>query len=277
MPELPEMQALAERLDRMYGQARFLQPQVLQFSGLKTVSPDPSDVAGRTVTGVGRRGKFLVLELGGPRVLVHLSQGGRVDIEDPPKVTGKKMGVVRFLFENRPSMLVKEFGTQRKAGWWVLAEGDDGPLTKLGPDPFSNDFEEFVKTSDDRRQLHNLLKDQRTVAGIGRGFADDILHRARLSPFGKLATLDLEQRLGLVNATREVLTEAIGRERERTGGLPTKLSGRFQVHGAADSECPACADTLASVSFEGNLLVYCPSCQTRGKRLADRRLSKLLK
>lgn len=277
MPELPEMQALAERLEETYAQARFMEPQLLQFSGLKTVSPDPTEVAGRSVTGVGRRGKFLVLELAGPRVLVHLSQGGRVDIEDPPKVTRPKMGVVRFTFEARPSMLVKEFGTQRKAGWWVLADGDDGPLAKLGPDPFSKDFEEFVKVSDDRRQLHNLLKDQRTVAGIGRGFSDDILHRARLSPFGKLATLTTEQRSRLVEATHEVLTEAIGRERERTGGLPTKLPGRFKVHGAAGSECPVCQDTLASVSFEGNLLVYCPSCQTGGKKLADRRLSKLLK
>lgn len=277
MPELPEMQALAERLDGTYGQARFLKPQVLQFSGLKTVSPDPSEVAGRTVTGFGRRGKFLVMELGGPRVLVHLSQGGRLDIEDPPKVTRPKMGVVRFTFEDRPSLLVKEFGTQRKAGWWVLADGDDGPLAKLGPDPFSKDFEEFVKVSDDRRQLHNLLKDQRTVSGIGRGFSDDILHRARLSPFGKLATLDPEQRLSLVSATHEVLTEAIGRERERTGGLPTKLPGRFKVHGAAGSDCPVCKDTLASVSFEGNVLVYCPTCQTGGKKLADRRLSRLLK
>jgi formamidopyrimidine-DNA glycosylase len=277
VPELPEMQALSERLNQTYGQARFLDAQMLQFSGLKTVSPDPSEVAGHTVTAVVRRGKFLVLEMGGPRVLVHLSQGGRIDIEDPPKATRTKMGVVRFTFEDRPSMLVKEFGTQRKAGWWILADGDEGPLAKLGPDPLSKDFEEFVKVSDDRRQLHNLLKDQRTVAGIGRGFSDDILHRARLSPFGKLATLGPEQRLRLIHATREVLTEATERERERTGGLPTKLPGRFQVHGSAGNRCPSCQDILASVSFEGNLLVYCPSCQTGGKRLADRRLSKLLK
>ena len=128
MPELPEVQALAERLDAAVAGAPFAGAAVLQFSSLKTVTPRPESLLGATLQRVGRRGKFLVLEFGGPRLLVHLSQGGRIDVEDPPKKTRPRGAVVRLLFEGRPAVLVKEFGRERKAGWWVLAPGDDGPM-----------------------------------------------------------------------------------------------------------------------------------------------------
>ena len=138
------MQALAERLEAAVGGAAFEKAVPISFSGLKTYTPAPESLAGRTLASLGRRGKFLILDFGGPRVLVHLSQGGRVDVESPPKSTRPKFGVVRFLFDGRPSVLVKEFGTEKKAGWWVLAEGDEGPLAGLGPEPFSDEFAELI-------------------------------------------------------------------------------------------------------------------------------------
>ena len=123
-----------------------------------------------------------------PTGLARIESGERrVDVEDPPKATKPKQGVVRLRFDDRPSVLVKEFGTERKAGWWVLGPGDDGPLEGLGPEVRSDEFAEWVRTSNDRRRVHTILRDQRTVAGIGRGYTDDALHRAKLSPYASLA------------------------------------------------------------------------------------------
>ncbi|MDQ3985293.1 MAG: Fpg/Nei family DNA glycosylase [Actinomycetota bacterium] len=277
MPELPEMQALAERLDALFRGAVYREAQPLQFAGLKTFDPSPQSLAGRTVDAVGRRGKFLVFDLSGPRVLVHLSQGGRVDVEDPPKRTRPKPAVVRFFFEGRPSLLIKEFGTERKAGWWVLAKNDEGPLAGLGPEPLSKDFERFLLTADDGRRLHTMLRDQKTVAGIGRGYADDALHRAETSPFASLKSLDEDSRRRLLEAVRKVLTEALEVERRRVGGLPTKLGERFAVHGRFGRPCPRCRAELKRVSYESHEITYCPACQTGGKILADRRMSRLLR
>lgn len=224
MPELPEMQALAERLEAAVGGAPFERAVPIQFSALKTYSPAPESLGGLVLGGVRRRGKYVLLEFAGAsRIALHLSQGGRVDVEDPPKATRPKFGVVRFYFTGRPSVLVKEFGTERKAGWWVLAEGDDGPLAGLGPEPFSDQFARFVASSTDGRRVHTLLRDQRTVAGIGRGYVDDILHRARVSPYASLASLGAPERAALVEAVRQVLTEGLEMERRRSGGLPTKI------------------------------------------------------
>ena len=277
MPELPEVQALAERLDAAVAGAPLTAAVILQFSALKTFDPPPESVVGRTVEGVGRRGKFLVFDLGGPRILVHLSQGGRIDVEDPPKSTRPKGGVVRFVFDCRPSVLVKEFGTERKAGWWVVGEGDEGPLATLGPEPGSEEFASLLLTAADQRRVHTLLRDQRTVAGIGRGYSDDILHRARLSPYATLASLDEAARRALLAAVVEVLEEALAGERRRTGGLPPKLGDRFTVHGRHGTPCPRCGGDLRRVWHESYEVTYCPACQTGGKVLADRRLSRLVR
>jgi formamidopyrimidine-DNA glycosylase len=277
VPELPEVQALAERLTGAVAGAALVAADQLQFSSLKTVTPRTSELAGRVVERVGRRGKYLVFELGGPRVLVHLSQGGRVDLEDPPKSTKPRGAVVRFRFEVRPSVLVKEFGRERKAGWWVLAEGDEGPLAKLGPEPDSSEFERLVLEGDDGRRVHTILRDQRAVAGIGRGYSDDVLHRAKLSPYASLGTLEAEQRRALLEAVREVLADALEIERRRTGGLPTKIGDHFAVHGRYGEPCPVCGQDLRRVSYESHEVAYCPNCQTGGKILADRRLSRLIR
>ena len=277
MPELPEVQALAERLTDAVGGSGFGAADVLQFSSLKTVAPRASELVGRTLERVGRGGKYLVFELGGPRILVHLSQSGRIDVEDPPKSTKPRGAVVRFRFDDRPSLLVKEFGRERKAGWWVLADGDEGPLAKLGPEPDSAEFERLVLEGDDGRRVHTILRDQRTVAGIGRGYSDDILHRAKLSPYESLRSLEPDKRAALLEAVGGVLSEALEAERRRSGGLPTKIGDHFTVHGRYGQPCPVCGDDLRRVSYESHEVTYCPTCQTGGKVLADRRLSRLIR
>ena len=277
MPELPEVQAMVERVAEAIGGASLAAADVLQFSSLKTVTPRATELAGRKVTGVSRRGKFALIEFGGPRIAFHLSQGGRLDIEMPPKTTKPRGSVVRFRFENAPSVLVKEFGRERKAGWWVLAEGDDGPLEKLGPEPDSPEFETFVLEGEDPRRVHTILRDQRTAAGIGRGYSDDILHRAKLSPYASLDKLTADERATLLESIRVILADALERERERGGGLPTKIGDHFTVHGRYGTPCPVCGDDLRRVSYESHEVTYCPTCQTGGKILADRRLSRLIR
>lgn len=277
MPELPEMQGLAERLAELIGGATVKRIDVLSFSALKTVTPSPLDLHGMVVKEVGRRGKYLVLDFEKVRMLVHLSQGGRVDVEKPPKKTKPRGAVMRMNFENGLAVLIKEFGTERKAAWWVLGPEDPGPLEGLGPEPDDEEFLAFLRESDDNRRIHTILRDQRTVAGIGRGYSDDILHRARLSPYDGLRSLDDAERERLIEALAHVLATALEGERKRTGGLPTKLSDRFTIHRRHGQPCPRCGDTLRRVWFESHEISYCPTCQTEGKILADRRMSRLLK
>jgi formamidopyrimidine-DNA glycosylase len=277
VPELPEIQALAERLYTAVGGAALERATALSFSGLKTFDPAPESLIGRPLESVRARGKYVVMDFGGPRLLFHLSQGGRLDVEDPPKTTKPKGSVFRLNFTDRPALLVKEFGTERKAGWWVLAEGDDGPLTKLGPEPYDDEFARLLLEGTDNRRIHTMLRDQRTVSGIGRGYSDDVLHRARLSPYATLASLSAEQRETLLATIRTVLDEALEFERTRTGGLPTKLGERFRVHGRFGTPCPECGGDLRRVSYDSYEVTYCPACQTGGKVLADRRLSRLVR
>ena len=278
MPELPEIRALAERLDQVAAGGTLRGADVLQFSSLKTVTPRASDLPSAVIERVSSLGKYVVMDLvEGRRILVHLSQGGRIDVEAPPKATKPRGAVVRFRIEQRPSILVKEFGKQRKAGWWVLAPGDDGPLAKLGPEVLTPAADEVLRTATDNRRVHTILRDQRTIAGVGRGYSDDILHRAQLSPTAQLAKLDDAQRAALIAAVHDILTDALEVERRRSGGLPTKIGDHFVVHNRAGQPCPRCGGDLRRVSYEDYEVTYCPDCQTGGKVLADRRLSRLLR
>lgn len=277
MPELPEIQALAERLESKLKEARLTKVQPLAFSALKTVLPPPEQLEGKRLEAVGHRGKFLVFSMEDLRLLIHLSQGGRIELVAGSKNTRPKGAVLRLRFDRDPAIFVKEFGTERKAGWWVLEREDPGPLAKLGPEPFSQEFAAFVRSGADTGRIHATLRDQRAVAGIGRGYSDDILHRAMLSPYRSLASMDTEERERLVRSVHEVLIEALAAERQRTGGLPPKLGDHFTVHAKYGTPCPRCGDDLRRVSYQSHEVTYCPTCQTGGKVLADRRLSRLLK
>ena len=278
MPEMPEIQALAERLGEAVGGAELEGFDLLQFSSLKTVTPRPAELVGRSLGEVGRRGKYLILPFeGGDRILVHLSQGGRLDVEAPPKATKPRGSVARFRFAGHPSLLVKEFGKERKAGVWALAAADDGPLAALGPEVLSEEAATLFRESADGRRVHTILRDQRTVAGVGRGYSDDALHHAKLSPYAALGKLDAEQRERLIRGLHAILTDALEVERRRSGGLPTKIGDHFTVHGRWGQPCPRCGADLRRVSYESHEVTYCPDCQTEGKILADRRLSRLIR
>jgi len=273
------MQALAERLGEALTGKVLEGVEPLGFSALKTVVPAPESLIGRPVERVDRRAKYVILDFGASgRILIHLSQAGRLDLEDPPKKTRAKGSVVRLRFAGAPAVLVREYGTERKAAWWVLAPDDDGPLERLGPEPDSDEFAELILDGDDGRRVHTLLRDQRTVSGVGRGYADDALWRAQLSPYASLKSLDDDARKRLLEAVRAVMHEGLERERGRTGGLSQpKLGEHFEVHARYGSPCPRCGDTLRRVSYESHEVTYCPHCQTDDKVLADRRMSRLVK
>jgi formamidopyrimidine-DNA glycosylase len=278
MPELPELRALSERVDAELARATLTAVAVPGFSGLKTVEPSPDDLVGAALERVSSRGKHLVLGFGmRGRALVHLGNSGRVYLERPPKQTRTRGSLVRLEFGD-VALLVREHGTERRAGLWVLASGDDGPLSTLGPEPDEPAFAELVLHGEDRRHLHTMLRDQHTVAGIGRGYADDALHRAGLSPFGSLSALDEQVRERLLRSILEVLDGALESERLRTGGLSeSSLGDRFSIHRRAGTPCPRCGRQLERVAFSSNEVVYCPDCQTNGRVLSDRRLSRLLR
>jgi formamidopyrimidine-DNA glycosylase len=282
------MQALSERLNELLAGTTLHHADLLGFSSLKTYAPTPESVLHHRLVSVTRRAKYLVWGFDdGVRIVLHLSQAGRVDVEQPPKQTRPRGSAVRFVFGRGgaefegPSVgvLVREHGTRRKVSWWVLAPGDEGPLARLGPEPGSEAFAELIRTSTSKRHLTTDLRDQHFVAGIGRGWGDDILHRAHLSPFASFNSLSSNQRESLLSAATSVLDGALELERTRKGGLSeAKLGGRFKVHGRAEEPCPSdCGDTLRRVSFESYEMTYCPTCQTGGRQLKDRRMSRLLK
>jgi formamidopyrimidine-DNA glycosylase len=275
------MQALSERIDEWLRGATFEGFDPLGFTGLKTAVPPPSELVGHKLVRVDRRAKYVILHFDTSpelRIVFHLSQAGRVDFETPPKKTKPKGSVVRWRFSDDRAVLVREFGTERKAGWWVLAPGDEGPMATLGPEVTSAEFAQWLRTATDGRRVHTILRDQHTVAGVGRGYADDALHRAKLSPYASLKSLSADERERLLTAIIAVLEEGLDRERVREGGLSAnKLGEHFTVHGKAGLPCPVCGDDLKRVSYESHEVVYCPRCQTGGKVLADRRLSRFVK
>lgn len=279
MPEMPQMQALAERLDAALAGAALERADLLGFASLKTAEPSPDVLVGRRLERAGRRAKFALLRFeGGYRIALHLSQAGRVDLELPPKSTRPRGSLVRFTFSDpSAAVLVREHGTQRKAGWWVLGPGDEGPLAALGPEADSEEFAELLRTDRSPRRLYTWLRDQHVVAGIGRGYTDDALHRAQLSPFATVGSLDAGSRGKLLAAVRGVLAEGLEAERARSGGLSEpRLGEHFTVHGRAGEPCPRCGATIRRVSFDSYEVAYC-TCQTGGTVLADRRLSRLLR
>ena len=278
MPELPELQAHAERLDASFAGSEISGFRALTFTALKTATPDPASTEGSPLAKVGRRGKYLLLDAGEATFVVHLMQGGRLkpDVKQAAKPRG---GIARWTFADGRALLLTEPGSERKAGVWVVA-GDPGgqePLVHLGPD--ADQIEVATLTgllAAHPMRLHGLLRDQRVLAGIGRRLANEICHRAQLSPFAPSAKLKAPQVEALQEAIVGVIASSLADERERSE-MVNAAARTNAVHHRAGEPCPACGDTVRSVTYRAYEVDYCPTCQTGGKALADNTTSKFLK
>ena len=287
MPELPEVQALAGFLaDRTQGRT-ISRVEVVAFSALKTFDPPVSALEGRTVEGVERRGKFLDLIAGGDLHLVfHLARAGWVRWNEPAPAGRPKPGrgplAFRLVLEPDSAVDLTEAGTQKRLAVYLVRHPDEVPgVARLGIDPLSASFTPEALAGlleGHRAQIKGVLTDQTVLAGVGNAYSDEALHRAGLSPFRLAAALEPEEIMRLHGALRDALAEAV----ERSRGLPAsglkddKRAG-MRVHGRTGLPCPQCGDTVREVSFADRSLQYCATCQTGGKPLADRRLSRLLK
>lgn len=284
MPELPEVQAHAERLTVDYT-GRVLRRFVpLTFTALKTALPAPEEAYGQPLQEVGRRGKYLLVAFEPVTFVVHLMQGGRllVDVKQSAKPRG---GQARFVFDgdgnaDGSALLLTEQGTERKAGVWCMPTAgvlDSAPLGHLGPEADRLEPDELLALF--RRKsmrVHGFLRDQRCVAGLGRRLANEVCHRAKLSPFAMTGKLGPDDAQTVVAAIRDAVAEGLEYERSRDDMSSSKdRPGR--VHGRAGEPCPVCGDTVRAVEYSGYTVNYCATCQTGGKILADNTTSKFLK
>src|SRR5918995_3614596 len=218
MPELPEVQAHAERLAADYTGRVLKRFQPLTFTALKTAAPSPDAAYGQAVTGVGRRGKFILLDFESVQFAVHLMQGGRL-LVDPKQSAKPRFGQARFVFDEGPALLLTEAGTERRAGVWVYAAGealDSPPLSELGTEADHVTPEEMLRLFQARNQrLHGFLRDQHTIAGLGRRLANEICHRAKLSPFANASKLSGDEVARLAEAIAACIAESLAYERSR--------------------------------------------------------------
>jgi formamidopyrimidine-DNA glycosylase len=277
VPELPELQAHAERLGEDFGGAELAGFRPITFTALKTYQPDPSEAVGSTVASFGRRGKYLLMAVGPVTFVVHLMQGGRLRPDDK-QAAKPRGGIARWTFADGRALLLTEPGTERKAGVWVVS-GDleaQPPIEGLGPDADVLDVDGWRAVLAARSsRLHGVLRDQHVVAGIGRRLANEICHRAKLSPFATASKLKPAQVEDLAAAVQECIAESLAAEREHDEMV--KSAERGGIHHGAGQPCPRCGDTLLTVEYRAYTVVYCPTCQTDGKVLADNTTSKFLK
>ena len=286
MPELPEVEALAAFLsERAVGRV-VARVDLAALSVLKTYDPPVTSLQGLEVTGVSRHGKFLDLDVSGLHLVVHLARAGWLRWSDalssvPPRM-GKGPLAARVHLDDGSGFDLTEAGTQKRLAVYVVHTPYDVPgIARLGPDPLAAGF-----TRDDlaallggsRQQVKGLLRDQSVLAGVGNAYSDEVLHAARLSPFRLASSLTDAEVDALWSALQTVLREAVERAIGLAAGeLKKEKKVALRVHGRAGQPCPVCGDMVREVSFADSSLQYCPTCQTGGKPLADRRLSRLLK
>ena len=296
MPELPEVEALAGFLREEAVGRTVTRVDVLAISALKTFQPPVDAIVGRTITHLGRHGKFLDLTMSPAdgaagdnlHFVVHLSRAGwlrwSTSLADKPPRPGRNNPLaMRVHLGDGVGFDLTEAGTQKRLAAYVVATSSDIPgVARLGPDPLGDDFTlaRFgeILAAAGRAQLKGALTDQVRIAGIGNAYSDEILHAARFSPFKPANSLTDAERSTLYDAIRATLTVAA----ERSRGLAAKdlksdKKTNMAVHGRTGQPCPVCGDTVREVSFADKSLQYCATCQTGGKPLADRRLSRLLK
>ncbi len=286
MPELPEVESLARFLAEVAVGRVIERVEVTSLSALKTFDPPVSALAGRSLLATGRRGKFLLLQTEGPWLVLHLARAGwlrwRDAVPPGPVKPGRGPLALRVRFQGGGALDATEAGTEKRLAAYVVEElGAVEHLASLGPDPLDPAFtvevlEQVLAGSGS--QIKGVLTDQRVIAGVGNAYSDEALHRARLSPFKPAGKLTGGEVARLHDALVAVLTAAVGRSAGLpASGLKSEKKSGMQVHGRTGQPCPVCGDTVREVSFATKSLQYCPTCQTGGKPLADRRMSRLLK
>jgi len=284
LPELPEVEALAEHLRRHAIGARIERVDVASLSALKTFDPPTAELHGRTVTAAHRWGKYLGMQAGELHLITHLSRAGWLRWSDKlstaPLRPGKGPIALRVHFGAGRGFDLTEAGTQKRLAVWLVknpaaVEGIAG----LGPDAMGLSIDELAKMlTHNGGRIKTVITDQRVIAGIGNAYSDEILHTAGLSPFATAGNLDRGQVVALHDAITQVLDDAVERSvGQQAATLKSEKRSGLRVHGRAGLPCPVCGDTVREVSFADKSFQYCPGCQTGGKVLADRRMSRLLK
>lgn len=286
MPELPEVEALREYLDEHLTGRVVERVLPLAVSVLKTYDPPLTALEGQTAGATTRYGKFLAMGIGELYLVTHLARAGWLRWQDtlpaqPPR-PGKGPLALRVVLAGGGGFDLTEAGTQKRLAVYVVRDPQEVPgIARLGPDPLDEAFDRDAFAAlleGERRQIKGVLRDQSVIAGIGNAYSDEILHRAGVSPFKLAASFDEEQVTRLYAAVEDTLREAVDRAHGVAAGrLKAEKKSGLRVHGRTGEPCPVCGDTVRSVSFADSSLEYCPTCQTGGKPLADRRLSRLLK
>jgi formamidopyrimidine-DNA glycosylase len=288
VPELPEVEGLAQDLRGRLSERAIVRVDIAAFSALKTFDPPLSALSGTFVDEVSRHGKFLDVGAGGLHLVVHLARAGWIRWRDevpalPPKPSNKSPLAARVVLDDGSGLDITEAGTRKGLALYVVRDPGDVPgIARLGPDPLAEDFTSDVLQrilgDAGRAQIKGVLRDQGTIAGIGNAYSDELLHAARLSPFKPASSIVGADLAALYDAIRTVLGEAVERSRGLSAAdLKGEKKSNLAVHGRTGLACPVCGDTVREVSFADSSLQYCPTCQTGGKPLADRRMSKLLK
>lgn len=288
MPELPEVEALAGFLRSRVSGIAVSDVELASFSVLKTYSPAPQALRGLFVTDVRGFGKWIDLDVDGLHLVFHLSRAGWLRWYDKAPATrlrpgGKSPIALRVSFDDGSAFDLTEQGTQKRLAAYIVKDPttEIPQIASLGPDPLADDFtlEKFTDLLRGRRaQIKGVLRDQSVIAGVGNAYSDEVLNVAKLSPYAKSDSLDDEAVSRLYTALRETLTSAV----EASAGKPAaelkdaKRAG-MRVHGRTGEKCPECGDVVREVSFADRSMQYCATCQTGGKPLADRRMSRLLK
>lgn len=278
MPELPEVQAHVERLSERFHGAVLTKFVPFNFTALKTATPRPEEAYGTPLLGVTRRGKYLLLNFGPIHFVIHLMQGGRLLVDDKQSLKPVK-GQARFVFEDGPALLLTEAGKERRAGVWCVATLllDSSPLNRLGREALDFTPQSLADAfAANNMRVHGFLRDQHHIAGLGRMLANEVCHRAKISPFAMTRKLALDGATKVHAAIREAVAEGLTYERTRTD-MSSSADRPGRVHNRVGQPCPVCADTIRSVSYSGYTVAYCPTCQTAGKILADNTTSKFLK
>ncbi|MCW2818810.1 MAG: Fpg/Nei family glycosylase [Marmoricola sp.] len=288
MPELPEVEALVNDLSRRLTGRAVVRVDIAAFSCLKTYDPPISALAGGLVDGVTRHGKFLDLDVGGTHLVIHLALAGWVRWRDelpeaPPRPSNKSPLAARIVLDDGSGLDITEAGTRKGLALYVVRDPHDVEgIARLGPDPLADAFTLEVFTdilrSAGRSQVKGVLRQQSVIAGIGNAYSDEVLHAAKMSPFKPADSLNDDELLTLYSSIRTVLADAVARaDGLAASELKREKKSNLAVHGRTGEKCPVCGDTVREVSFADRSLQYCPTCQTGGKPLADRRMSRLLK